>query len=148
MQMKPLRTSAAYRHLHSTRFPPWLRNGGSLVQVGEWGCALSHCDYWQHVVLAYRPALIFEDDIALSIQPSQAREMIDATVKKYTDADIIFLGHWKKFLTTHAYYVTPNGAKRLLQECRPASFHIPTPIDRYVKKLCETGEVRCAQNTS
>ena len=134
---------AVYRKTTPMRFPPHLRTTNNLLAVGEWGCSLAHHDCWRRIVAEQKSAVIFEDDIALSIDPITARRMIEETLARNELKDIIFLGYWG-LLTTHAYFVTPTGASKLLEGSHFESYCVPVPVDHHIRKLCEKGTLKYA----
>lgn len=136
--MQEVLQAAVYRDTTPMRFPPHLRASVNHIAVGEWGCSLAHHDCWRRIVAENKSAIIFEDDIALSIDPSDARRMVDETLKTHHCKDIVFLGYWG-LLTTHAYHVTPTGASKLLAGSHMESYRVPVPVDHHIKTLCQQG---------
>lgn len=115
---------------HKHRFPSSLRHH---TAISEWGCALAHRDVWQAVLNGNQCAIICENDVRLVQPPSETRRLIDGLVDGSTD--ICFLGyhrntHTSKFLTTHAYALTPAGAAKLLN----GPFY--SPVDHYIRQMC------------
>lgn len=137
---EPTIQPAVYRDQTPARFPAAIRTTADRVRAGEWGCSIAHHDCWRRVCAEQTPAIIFEDDIAISVDDATARGLIDRTLELHAAKDVVFLGYWG-LLTTHAYYVTPAGAATLLRGADVDAHRIPVPVDHHIKRLCETGRV-------
>lgn len=132
--------AAIYRDQVPLRFPPNLREQriDTKHKAGEYGCALAHVDCWRNIDATDIPTLILEDDIALSESADKTRQLLDQAIHDGRHSDIVFMGYWG-LLTTHAYYLTPSGARTLLHGIEESNFVVPTPVDHHIRRLCKTG---------
>lgn len=127
---------------------------GRELTPGELGCALSHIKIYRRIVAQHQAAaIIFEDDIDLE---AGFKSVIAATEHFPTDWELMLLGHYSQLATeretrasfrgrrklvdgfeavrlvelaygTHAYMITFNGAKKLLEQLSMLAM----PIDHY-----------------
>ena len=138
MGYMPILSPAVFKHAQPHRFPL----DASRERLGEIGCALAHRDLWGTVITSGEDAIVFEDDIALSIAKEKARNMINETLHNLREKDLIYLGYWgnSNFMTSHAYFITTGGARLL----RNNEAGLPeVPVDQYMRTMCETGRVTC-----
>ena len=135
---QPVHIAAVYHHEQPQRFPAWVykMHPNQAIKSGEWGCALAHIDCWNWIVRSDMPALIFEDDIAISAPRDVVKRHIDVTIANNAEKDVVFIGYSCQFMCTHAYYVTPAGARKLLHGVDPVHHVVPTPIDHHIRRLC------------
>ena len=150
MGLDPLHVAAVYHTEQPHRFPVWIHklHPTQRVKAGEWGCAVAHCDAWERVIKLQEAHIIFEDDIAITIEAWECKHLIEDTVARHADKDIVFLGYSDRFLTTHAYRVTPAGAHKLLKGVDVIHRMVPTPVDHHIRRLCQAGELTYAHAPS
>ena len=114
-----------------------------LSMKGAVGCALSHINAWKKIASLDEPGFVIEDDVDIKgLEP----EIMAAYQKIPTDIDfasLMYLNwgstkkhhhsryneHWlnissRYFSGTQLYYLTPDGAKKLLQHVFPITTHI------------------------
>ena len=121
--------------------------------LGAIGCYLSHIKLWNKLIVSDDPYyLIFEDDCYLDTSLQQVQNFINLVIKNNQNWDIIYLGFWDKGVMqrpqtkigkgvckvsnfiygTHAYIINKKGAKKLLSQAFPITFH----IDSYISYQC------------
>lgn len=123
------------------------------------GCFRSHFQCWKQVVVRGIPfALILEDDVTL--EPDFLSQVSAAVSQKDTDWDVLLLGCFlcgnkaqqgstnllykpKFFAGSHAYLVSANGAKKLVEKYPRATFHVDFVIwwDATIKVQALTKQV-------
>jgi GR25 family glycosyltransferase involved in LPS biosynthesis len=114
-----------------------------LGSLGAVGCYLSHVDAWGIIKQSGRPGIVVEDDATLipSFQQSSVFKQPDLMCKPY---DLVLLGYAKlrddemtlredkdaivpfrsMFFGTHFYYITPQGARKLLEIALPMEIQL------------------------
>jgi len=111
--------------------------------TGAVGCALSHIGLWNRCVALGRPIVVVEDDMFISDTKAVKIRNAMAHIPTGVDfASIVYLpalsnasvcgAKWCPikygFAGTQIYYVTPRGARILLQEALPVVTH----VDAYI----------------
>ncbi|MAD25079.1 MAG: hypothetical protein CMO44_12990 [Verrucomicrobiales bacterium] len=116
----------------------------------EVGCGLAHRNAWLEVVASNEPHLILEDDAALPLDMNELSVVKDSferfsnTVLE-NDYDLGHVGYCSFFGVAgeclHAYIVTPDGAKKLIQYSSPCA----PRIDSQIRDLCygEDNKLNC-----
>jgi glycosyl transferase family 25 len=124
----------------------------SLTSPGAVGCYLSHVKCWKRCVELERPVIVFEDDFAIS--PKIAKSIEDALHNLPDDIMFGSLGYipypihmslkhdtWYPISDrqsgTMCYYITPSGARTLLQYAFPICGH----VDEYIGLLSNHEDV-------
>ncbi len=131
---------------------------GQALSKGQLGCYASHYLLWQKCVDLNRPLVVLEDDVLLYPEPFlEFLNNID-TLRHRFDCIRLFKNKRKAFasrrvsglntveihefnkghLSTTGYFLTPNGAKKLLQH----SEHWYMPVDLYMDRYWVNG-VEC-----
>ncbi len=144
---------AAYELSVGRRFPfGWVHEG--IPSLGAVGCYLSHIELWKRAAERSVATLILEQDAEPAVSSDQ---ILSAIAHVPSQADIAFLGHLalykpglvEKFSSrppqgfhrvrptsdifcTHAYLVTPRGARKLLEQALP----INAQVDAFLRFLC------------
>ena len=97
---------------------------GRVQSEHEMGLWFSHVDAWRRVVRYNAPRFVFEDDVSMPAASHAAvRRAVNRTLRVYGHVDLVQFGSYAE-----AYYVTPRGARKLLQlfgEC----IHTNIPVD-------------------
>lgn len=119
---------------------------------GAVGCYQAHLDAWKEVSeLEDGWHLILEDDIALPNAPiTTVTDKMTEHVNKYNDKEMIHFGTYQpapNYEATHAYAVTPIGAKKLL-DLTPKCGDMDQPIDHITQAACRKNKVACAPHTA
>jgi len=126
------------------------RSHEELDSVGGVGCALSHIAVWQWMVDTNQPlCLVFEDD---AVVPPNFIETCNQLIRQSTLSDPTQWGIWllggkwedlhpipndtstvriDAFVLFHAYVITLDTAKRLLQDVYPIQAHIDMWVSIY-----------------
>ena len=107
------------------------------------GCTYAHIKAFEQIVKNNKPAIIFEDDIALG------DVSIDTTAKhfkKYIEkhcknVDIGYIGHCFVDKCLHAYYISVEGARKLLELTEPCKLN---PMDLQIADLCNSKKLKCS----
>ena len=111
----------------------------------EVGCGLAHRNAWLEVVASNEPHLILEDDAALPLDENDLHFIRDKfeTFKSDVldnDYDVGHVGYCSTFGNPgeclHAYIVSPEGAKKLIQYSSPCE----PRIDSQIRDLCYGNE--------
>lgn len=131
---------------------------GQALSKGQLGCYASHYLLWQKCVALSRPIVVLEDDALIHPEPFlEFLNEID-TLHQQFDCIRLFDNKRKAFasvrvsgvntvaihkfnkghLSTTGYFLTPNGAKKLLQH----SEHWYMPVDLYMDRYWVNG-VEC-----
>jgi len=127
------------------------------IKKGEIGCFLSHKLAWEKVIDKNEPCIIFEDDVELLLPLNNIIDIFK------NNLDILFLGIWTKYdqerfyqhntslidnnkdkgyfpysnqkrqLYTYAYIITPNTAKKLIDNI--INFPVAITLDHYIHKV-------------
>ncbi len=99
------------------------------VHVNSVKCtALSHLKLWETCVSENTPILILEDDITVNIKGYD--------LKIPHGFDLFFIGQQYTYPNCYAYYVTPNGAKSLINHAKKNGFH--RAVDWWLHEFHET----------
>ena len=132
------------------------------LKPGEVGCAASHMRLWTQLDAAgvRTPVLVFEDDA----QPGEDFQARLAGVMRHVDdsLDVVFLGHCFEGKgptvapglmnsmhprCTHAYLLTPRGARTLAGWAARARLDQILPIDEELARLIGGGKLRALSCT-
>lgn len=120
----------------------------SKLSDGQIGCFCSHINLWEKIILDNEPAYIFEDDVLLV-------DTLETLLIPY-DADILFMGHCAetkgthfysnvyKSITprcTHGYFISPNGAKKILDSLENEKPLYVLPVDEYLADLIRRNKI-------
>lgn len=125
-------------------------NHEDLGSTGAVGCYLSHVDVWRRVARSHTPALVVEDDA--TVTPALlAFAIVQHTSHMLANVDVALLGYLTlrshvqnadgvvpyvgKFFGTHFYYVTPEGARKLLQYALPITMQVDAYMGQCSDKL-------------
>ncbi len=119
---------------------------------GEIGCALSHLLLWERCAQGRRPYLILEDDVVI---PEYFDEVLRSSLPHVPAFDLLYLvtmNHAKRIphnayfdqltrsnLLTGAYFVSPHGAKKLIDILLP--YNPRRPIDGHLADLTASKEI-------
>ena len=111
-----------------------------IVSDKEVACAMSHIKAWQKIAQSNQASIVIEDDMAMS--ETKIRNMVNQLNNKPADTEmylLYFIGINLKssvmkngYIAVHqftglqAYYLTPQGAKKLLKNAFPILFQIDT----------------------
>lgn len=125
----------------------WKTGESNIIEMsdGEKGVLMSHYNLWTKIVKEKEPHIILEDD-AIGINAntqSVLKEILETLPKDY---DIYLLGFIdleplnitnlhskvKSFVLLHSYIITPNGAKKLLEQ-----LPINMPIDTWLSSISD-----------
>ena len=143
---------AAYELSAARRRPyGWVHEG--VPSRGAIGCYLSHLELWKQAARRAVPTLILEQDAVPSVSPIR---LLDALAHVPPGADVALLGHLRVLnpfpfslftkrptqgfhplrptldvFGTHAYVVTPAGARKLADRALP----INTQVDCFLRFL-------------
>lgn len=106
----------------------------------EVACAMSHITAWKKIVETNQPSIVVEDDMAMS--ETHIRNMVNQLNRMPDDTEMYLLqfnginlkskkmtrGYIDvhQFTGTLAYYLTPQGAKKLLANAFPIVFQVDT----------------------
>jgi len=144
---------AAYELSVSRRYPfGWVHEG--VPSLGAVGCYLSHVELWKRAAERSVPTLILEQDAEPEVSFDQILKQL---ARVPPGVDIAFMGHlallrprlMERFsnkppqgfhpvqptsdvFCTHAYLVTPHGARKLVQRALP----INAQVDAFMRFLC------------
>lgn len=139
-QIKDLVEREAYLQLNKPR-----RRHEDLGSLGAVGCYLSHVMVWKQVVSSGMPSIVMEDD-ANFVTSFQQYDILHKFGKMCQGYDFVVLGFSKlrsktlvkgnnvvlplqtMFFGTGFYYITPDGASKLLQ----TAFPIKVQVDSYM----------------
>ena len=121
------------------------------------GCALSHIELWQKCVSINKPILIFEDDniIKTDINYDKHLEIIinnfpkdfsivylvTDNVVNYIPYNDLFVKAKNKNWILSAYFISPTGAKILLDSIIPYKPYYQ--IDQHINKLTSDNKINC-----
>ena len=114
---------------------------------GAVGCYHAHANVWEEI--SQLPGgfhMIMEDDVAMPrAKPHAVRAAVADHLLANTSKDVVHFGTFQErnLLAAHAYAITPEGARKLL-EFAPACGEIKMPIDRVIRTACKEGHVDCA----
>jgi len=122
---------------------------------GALGCSLSHIKCWEKIVENQKPSIIVEDDLGGTSEKtrkvmSKVPEIVKTIPKNVDYAAIIYTfnsgkepydNKWnhitdREFRGTMMQYVTPEGAKKLLEHAYPINVH----VDRYIGYLANVSD--------
>ena len=125
----------------------WKTGESNIIEMsdGEKGVLMSHYNLWTKIAKEKEPHIILEDD-AIGINAntqSVLKEILETLPKDY---DIYLLGFIdlepinitnlhskvKSFVLLHSYIITPNGAKKLLEQ-----LPINMPIDTWLSSISD-----------
>ena len=125
----------------------WKTGESNIIEMsdGEKGVLMSHYNLWTKIAKEKEPHIILEDD-AIGINAntqSVFKEILETLPKDY---DIYLLGFIdlepinitnlhskvKSFVLLHSYIITPNGAKKLLEQ-----LPINMPIDTWLSSISD-----------
>jgi GR25 family glycosyltransferase involved in LPS biosynthesis len=125
----------------------WKTGESNIIEMsdGEKGVLMSHYNLWTKIAKEKEPHIILEDD-AIGINTntqSVLKEILETLPKDY---DIYLLGFIdlepinitnlhskvKSFVLLHSYIITPNGAKKLLEQ-----LPINMPIDTWLSSISD-----------
>lgn len=122
------------------------------INLGEVGCSLSHIKAWKRIIELDEPCVILEDDV----QCCSYNLLMELEKIEYNEEiDLIYLGrqplepeneleHSKTFLVpnrswlAHAYWLTPRGAKKLLDSGFEDSLII---VDEFIPDMIQSGKL-------
>ena len=125
------------------------------LKIGALGCTKSHRTLWKHIYENHKGdewVIIFEDDITMpkNLKPKKVTKLMKQYMIKGTKekADVIYFGYCWTYLCTHAYAITPKGAKLLYDNTYDCIVDNPKTIDvqmsvlrkNNVVKVLRTGE--------
>tara|TARA_Y200000002_G_scaffold372889_1_gene371247 strand:- start:466 stop:1275 length:810 start_codon:yes stop_codon:yes gene_type:complete len=111
--------------------------------INQLACALSHIEMWKKVKKSGVPSIIIEDDVYLTKRlKNQIINRCYQIPRNIDFASILYLGNdntdkynndWyrimnRSFWGLQMYFITPNGASKLLKDIFPINIH----IDRYI----------------
>ena len=119
---------------------------------GAVGCYQAHVDVWEEISQMEEGwHLIFEDDIALPNAPiTTITDKIAAHMEEHDEKEMIHLGTYRtapNYEATHAYAVTPIGAKKLL-DVTPKCGEMDKPIDHITHNACRQKKIACAPHST
>ena len=127
------------------RLPSVFLRAGSLPcpkDVKRNGLRLAHRNAWQIIALANKSMAVFQDDA----QPALGATKADVAryIQKYEERkpDVLFLGGEGKsasFLCAHAQWITPNGARRLLEVSNTCLTDEDDGLDQIIHCECTFG---------
>lgn len=130
------------------------------IQKGQYGCWMSHIEFWQKSYRKNTPCIVFEDDIYLCDNFCEKVNFVFEHSKKL-DWDILLLAHnWFnrkdkitdyisqmfRFHGTQCYIIKPNCAKFLLNKYSNFK-EIPNNIDVELGNLNINGEIKIIGTT-
>lgn len=111
-----------------------------IVSDKEVACAMSHIKAWQRIAQSNQASIVVEDDMAMS--ENNIRNMVNQLQNKPNDTEMYllqFVGINLKssalengYISVHqftglqAYYLTPQGANKLLKNAFPILFQVDT----------------------
>lgn len=129
---------------------PWSHE--AISSLGAVGCYLSHLELWKRAAERDVPTLILEQDAELAAAPAKFNCALTRIPK---EADVALMGHFAPFplsvrrrtppegfhrlqpssrvFGSHAYVVTPNGARRLIERALPMN----EQVDSYLRLLSD-----------
>ena len=149
-QIKDLVEKEAYLQLNKPR-----RRHEDLGSLGAVGCYLSHVLVWKQIALSGLPSIVMEDD-ANFVASFQKYDVLHNFEKMCRGYDFVLLGFSKlrsksmtkgnnvvvplqsMFFGTGFYYITPEGASKLLQ----AAFPMDMQVDSYMGVKALQGQVK------
>ena len=105
----------------------------------------AHRNAWSIVAAANVSMLVLEDDVELA----STAEALHADVQRCEASaqrggcELLLVGFVDAYWATHALYVTPRGARRLLHLSRPR-WGCGEPTDYYTHRMCSTAVEGCA----
>jgi GR25 family glycosyltransferase involved in LPS biosynthesis len=125
----------------------WKSDKSNIIEMsdGEKGVLMSHYNLWTKIAKEKEPHIILEDDaIGVNSNTQTVLKEIFETLPK--DYDIYLLGFIdlepinitnlhskvKSFVLLHSYVITPNGAKKLLEQ-----LPINMPIDTWLSSISD-----------
>jgi len=121
-------------------------------------CALSHISVWEKIKKSGVPGIVFEDDIVLDSDKkiryiySQIPKNVDFAAILYTDNANTekYNDNWyqikdKSFYGLMTYFITPNGARHLLENAYPINVHIDQGIG-YLANINPKFKAICYKN--
>ena len=125
----------------------WKTGESNIIEMsdGEKGVLMSHYNLWTKIAKEKEPHIILEDDaIGINANTQMVLKEILETLPK--DYDIYLLGFIdlepinitdlhskvKSFVLLHSYIITPNGAKKLLEQ-----LPINMPIDTWLSSISD-----------
>ena len=125
----------------------WKTGESNIIEMsdGEKGVLMSHYNLWTKIAKEKEPHIILEDDaIGVNANTQIVLDEIIQTLPK--DYDIYLLGFIdlepinitnlhskvKSFVLLHSYIITPNGAKKLLEQ-----LPINMPIDTWLSSISD-----------
>jgi hypothetical protein len=107
------------------------------------GCTYAHKNAFEQIVKNNKSAIIFEDDIALgdvSIDTT-AKHLKKYIEKHCKNVDIGYIGHCFVDKCLHAYYLSVDGARKLLELTEPCKLHM---MDLQIADLCNSKKLKCS----
>jgi GR25 family glycosyltransferase involved in LPS biosynthesis len=112
------------------------------LKIGALGCSKSHRTLWKHIYQNHKEdewIIIFEDDITMpkNLKPQDVTKLMKHYMENGTKekVDIIYFGYCWVYLCTHAYAVTPKGAKLLYDNTYDCIVDKPQTIDVQMSTL-------------
>ena len=119
------------------------------LKKGAFGCSISHRTLWKHIYENHKGdewVVIFEDDIMLpkNVKAQDVKQLMKKYMQKGTHdtSDVIYFGYCWTYLCTHAYAVTPKGAKILYDNTYNCIITHPQTIDKQMNTLRENNIVK------
>ena len=99
------------------------------------GCKNAHRKALESVIQHGERSIIFEDDIILPLNTNDVVSKIRNFIEENKDKDLAYLGHWENKWNTHAYIVSPEAAKKLLDSINWCD---PKPVDVIMAEQCKS----------
>ena len=104
------------------------------------GCKNAHRKVLEAVIRHGKRSIIFEDDIILTLNTNDILYKIKDFIEETTNKDLAYLGHCWGDQCTHAYIVSPEAAKKLLDSIDWCN---KEPVDNLMADLCAIKELDC-----
>lgn len=99
------------------------------------GCKNAHRKALEAVIQHGERSIIFEDDIILPLNTNDVVSKIKDFIEENTNKDLAYLGHWENKWNTHAYIVSPEAAKKLLDSIDWCN---KIPVDVLMAEQCKS----------
>lgn len=103
--------------------------------VGERNLLVAHRNAWSVIASSGVGMVVLEDDIELATSPASLRRDVRRceTLGGHGGCALMLLGYVDAYWATHAMYVAPEGARKLLKE---SAGQCAEPTDYHTHRLC------------
>ncbi len=103
--------------------------------AAERNLVAAHRNAWSLIASTNISMVVLEDDIELASSAGRLHVDVQRCEARRAECALLFVGFVDAFWATHALYLTPWGARQLIE--RSAQRRCPEPTDYYTHRLCQ-----------